>query len=140
MPKFGKASKERRAFLCKDLRMLLDTVIERYDFSIIESFRDKETQERYYNSGTSKAHFGESAHNYNPSFAVDVYPYPCPKKQVKGVVQIDSDSMEWERMVNLFKAYAKELGVEIVCGIDYKSLRDAPHIEIKNWRKIVKNI
>lgn len=140
MPKFGKASLERRALLCKDLRRLLDEVIKKYDFSIIESFRDKSVQERYYNNGSSKAHFGESAHNYNPSFAVDVYPYPCPKKQVKGVIEIDSESMEWERMTNLFKVYAQEMGIEITCGIDFKSLRDAPHIEIKNWRKIVKEI
>lgn len=140
MPKFGKASLERRQMLCKDLRLLVDEVIKHYDFSIIETFRDKETQERYYRNGTTKAHFGESAHNYHPSFAVDVYPYPCPKKQVKGVIQIDSDSMEWERMTNLFKVYAQEMGIEIACGIDFKSLRDAPHIEIKNWRKIVKEI
>lgn len=140
MPSFGKASKERRALLCRDLRTLLDAVIEIYDFSIVESFRDKETQDRYYRQGSSKAKFGESAHNYNPSFAVDVYPYPCPKKQVKGVIQIDSDSMEWERMINLFKVYAKEMGIEITCGIDWKSIKDCPHIEIKNWRKIVKEI
>ena len=140
MPKFGKASLERRALLCKDLRRLLDEVIKKYDFSIIESFRDKETQERYYKNGSTKAHFGESAHNYNPSFAVDVYPYPCPKKQVKGVIQIDSDSLEWIRMTNLFKVYAAEMGIDIECGIDFKSFRDAPHIEIKNWRKKVKEI
>ena len=56
------------------------------------------------------------------------------------LTQIDSDSLEWIRMTNLFKAYAAEMGIEIACGIDFKSLRDAPHIEIKNWRKIVKEI
>lgn len=140
MPKFGKASLERREMLCKDLKALVDEVIKHYDFSIIETFRDKETQERYYINGTTKAHFGESAHNYHPSFAVDVYPYPVPKKQVKGVVEMDSDSLEWERMTNLFKAIAKEMGIEISCGIDFKSFKDKPHIEIKDWRKRVKNI
>lgn len=140
MPKFGKASLERREMLCKDLKALVDEVIKHYDFSIIETFRDKETQERYYRNGTTKAHFGESAHNYHPSFAFDVYPYPVPKKQVKGIVEIDSDSLEWERMTNLFKAIAKEMGIEISCGIDFKSIKDAPHIEIKDWRKRVKNI
>lgn len=140
MPKFGKASLERREMLCKNLKLLVDEVIKHYDFSIIETFRDKETQDRYYRNGTTKAHFGESAHNYHPSFAVDVYPYPVPKKQVKGVIELDSDSLEWQRMTNLFKAISKEMGIEISCGIDFKSFKDAPHIEIKDWRKRVKNI
>ena len=140
MPKFGKASLERREMLCKDLKLLVDEVIKHYDFSIIETFRDKETQERYYRNGTTKAHFGESAHNYHPSFAVDVYPYPVPKKQVEGIVEIDSDSLEWERMANLFKVIAKEIGIEIEWGGDWKSIKDLPHFEIKDWRKRVKNI
>lgn len=140
MPKFGKASLERRSMLCNDLKRLADKMIEKYDFSIIETFRDKATQEKYYNNGSSNAKFGESAHNYHPSYAMDVYPYPVPKKQVNGIIEIDSNSMEWERMTNLFKVYARELGIQIVCGIDFKSLRDAPHIEIKDWRERVKNI
>jgi hypothetical protein len=26
----------------------------------------------------------------------------------------------------------------VVCGIDFKSLPDAPHFELKDWRKYVK--
>lgn len=140
MPKFGKNSKEKRALLCKELRSLVDFVIKEYDFSIIESHRDKTEQERCFNIGVSKAHFGESAHNYNPSFAVDVYPYPVPKTVSKGIVNIDNDSPEWDNMINIFKKAAKELKIDIVCGIDFKTLRDAPHIEIKDWKKRVKDI
>ena len=140
MPKFGKASLERRAMLCNDLKRLVDKVIEKYDFSIIETFRDKETQEKYYRSGNSKAKFGDSAHNYHPSFAMDVYPYPVPKKQVEGVIQLDSDSLEWERMTNYFKSVASELWIEIECGIDWKSFKDKPHIQLKDWKERVKNI
>lgn len=140
MPKFGKASLERREMLCKDLKLLVDEVIKHYDFSIIETFRDKETQERYYRNGTTKAHFGESAHNYHPSFALDVYPYPVPKKQVKGIIELDSDSLEWERMINYFKVVANELGIEIECGFYWKDFKDKPHIQLKGWKERVKNI
>lgn len=140
MPSFGKASKERREMLCKDLKALVDEVIKHYDFSIIETFRDKETQERYYRNGATKAHFGESAHNYHPSFALDFAPWPCPKKQVNGVVQIDSDSPEWQIAVNIFKQTAKELNIGIICGADFKSFKDLMHIELADWKKRVKNI
>lgn len=140
MPKFGKASLQRREFLCKDLRSLVDAVIKVYDFSIIETHRDRTEQERCYNTGVSKAHFGESAHNYNPSFAMDVYPYPVPRKQINGVVQIDSNSSEWNRMGQIFKDMAENLGIELEWGGDWKKLVDKPHFQIKGWKTKVKEI
>lgn len=140
MPRFGKNSKDNREFLCKDLKRLVDEVIKYYDFSIICGHRDKTEQEHAYKIGTSKAHFGQSAHNYNPSFAVDCYPYPLPTKQVKGSILIDDNSKEWDKMIYAFKSAAKQLGIEIECGADWKKLVDKPHIEIKNWKEIVKEI
>lgn len=140
MPKFGKKSLERRAMLCKDLRALVDEVIKYYDFSIICSHRGKEEQERAFNAGNSKAHFGQSAHNYFPAFSVDVYPYPVPYKQVKGVKQIDDNSPEWEKMICTFKNAAKRLGIKITCGIDFKNLVDKPHLELADWKTKVKEI
>ena len=140
MPRFGKSSKENREFLCKDLKRLVDEVIKYYDFSIICGHRDRTEQEKAYKNGTSKAHFGQSAHNYNPSFAFDFTPYPCPTKQVKGTIQIDSDSPEWQKAVCIFKNEANKQGIEITCGADFKTLKDLMHIEIKNWRTRIKNI
>lgn len=140
MPNFGKRSKELRQYLCKDLRILADEVIKFYDYSIIETIRSKEEQEKAYLFGNSKAHFGESAHNYNPSFAMDVVPYPIPVKQKNGVVIWDDNSPEWKKMTDTFKAIAREMGIEITCGIDFKSFKDSPHIEIADWKKRVKEI
>lgn len=140
MPKFGTKSLERRELLCKDLKRLVDEVIKVYDVSIVESHRTKEEQEHAYKMGNSKAHFGESAHNYLPSFAVDLYPYPVPQKNVKGTIQIDSDSKVWNDMVAIVKKSASKLGIEITCGAEFKTLRDMPHFEIKHWKEIVKEI
>lgn len=140
MPKFGKTSKERRMFLCNDLKKLVDEVIKEYDFSIIETHRSKDDQDRAWSYGYSNAKFGESAHNYNPSFAVDVYPYPAPKTKIDGATKLDDNSPEWENMINVFKTKAKELGIKITCGIDFKSIVDKPHIEITNWKQRVKEI
>lgn len=140
MPKFGKRSSELREYLCKDLKRLVDEVIKEYDFSIVETFRWKDAQETAYNLGNSKAHFGQSAHNFHPCFAFDAYPWPCPRRQIKGIIVLDDDSPEWDKMVNAFKSKAKELGISITCGIDFKSLRDAPHVEITDWKKTVEGI
>jgi len=140
MPKFGKKSLERRAMLCKDLRALVDEVIKYYDFSIVCSHRGQEEQERAFNAGNSKAHFGQSAHNFFPSFAVDIYPYPTPYVQKKGVLYLDDNSPEWNKMVCTFKNTAKMMGIDIVCGADFKTLKDFPHIEIADWKTRVKEI
>lgn len=140
MPKFGKKSLELREYLCKDLKRLVDETIKVYDFSIVDTFRGKEEQERAFLAKASKAHFGESAHNYHPCFALDAYPYPCPRKQEKGYIVIDDDSPEWKKMTDAFKKAAKKLGIKITCGIDFKSFRDAPHIEVKDWKQRVKEI
>lgn len=142
MPRFGKKSLEKREYLCKDLKRLVDEVIKYYDFSIICSHRDRTEQEAAYNTGASKAHFGQSAHNYNPSFAVDVYPYPIPmtRKTPTSAILIDDHSPEWDKMIFAFKSAAKQLGIEIECGIDWQKLVDKPHIEIKGWKDKVKEI
>lgn len=140
MPNFGRRSKELRQYLCLDLRLLVDEVIKHYDFSIVETYREKSEQEKAYYAKRSKAHFGQSAHNYHPAFAVDVYPYPVPQKDVNGVIVIDDNSPRWAEMINLFKAIAQEMGIDIVCGIDFKSFRDAPHIEIADWKQRVRSI
>lgn len=140
MPRFGKTSKEKRELLCNDLKRLVDEVIKEYDFSIVETHRGKAEQERAFNLGFSKAHFMQSAHNPCPAYAVDVYPYPTPKVQHNGIIELDSNSAEWEKMINVFKRKANELGIKITCGIDFKSIKDSPHIEITNWKERVKKI
>lgn len=140
MPYFGKQSKEKREMLCKQLRLLVDEVIKEYDFSIVCSVRGYDEQTKAYNNGKSNAKFLQSAHNYCPAFAVDVYPYPRPLKEVNGKIELDSDSKEWDKMIEIFKTKAKKLGIKITCGIDFKSIVDKPHIEISDWKEIVKEI
>lgn len=139
MPRFGKKSKELREFLCKDLKRLVDETIKIYDFSIVDTFRGKEDQEYAFTIKASKAHFGESAHNYHPAFAFDFTPYPCPRKQDKGYIVMDSDSPEWDKAISAFKKVAKKLKVGITCGADW-TFKDKMHIEIKDWKTRIKEI
>lgn len=129
MYSWGNTSETIRKELCPELQKLVDLMLSRSDFdmSIICGYRDKLGQDTAYNTGKSKAKFGESAHNYYPARAVDII--PC------GPIDWDIRNPRWRKMTDNAKECAQILGIEIVCGIDFKSFCDAPHIEMKNWRK-----
>lgn len=128
MFKWGKTSQKIRQELCPDLQRLVDLMLAKseFDMSLICGFRDKIAQDFAYNNGTSNARFGESAHNYFPSRAVDII--PCSP------IDWDSKNHRWMKMVENAKECASALGIEIICGADFKKLKDYPHIEIKGWK------
>lgn len=76
MPKFGTASLASREKLHPILRQVVDAAIEVIDFRILDSTRGRADQERAFATGKSKARFGQSAHNYVPAIAVDLFPAP----------------------------------------------------------------
>ena len=76
MPSFGSKSRERLETCHPDLQTLFNAVIEVVDCSVTCGYRNKEDQEKAFDSGNSKVHFPDGKHNSNPSTAVDVYPYP----------------------------------------------------------------
>ena len=61
-----------------DLQILFNEVIKHFDCSILESYRSIERQQMLYRKGHSKLDGvkRKSKHNYIPSMAVDVVPYP----------------------------------------------------------------
>ena len=78
------------------------------DFSVIESFRDKDTQNRYHQQGKSKLPWPHGKHNKNPSDAVDLVPY------ING--KISWDSRHCTFLAGVILAAAKCIGVEIRWG------------------------
>jgi peptidoglycan L-alanyl-D-glutamate endopeptidase CwlK len=95
-------------------------------FQVNESRRGRKDQETAFLKGNSKAHYGQSAHNWTPSIAVDVYPLPIQFKNLKPY-----------RALNAVVApTAKRLGIPIrwlgpVMG-------DYPHYELHPWRSYAK--
>jgi len=53
------------------------------DFSIIESYREKKLQDKYYRLGKSRVQWPNSKHNRRPSSAVDVAPFINGKSSYK---------------------------------------------------------
>lgn len=129
--KFGAASKKEYKQLHPLLQKLCDEVIKTYDIKILDSSRNKDQQEYAFRKGTSKVHFGDSAHNWTPAVAMDVIPM---------------DMKNWDdipafiRMGKHIVATAKRLGIPIRWLGDpnrdgnTKDGWDYPHFELTPWR------
>src|SRR6185369_7204924 len=58
-------------------------VIRTFDCTVLEGYRNEEDQEKAFNAGNTKLHWPNGKHNRQPSFAVDVSPYPVDWKDTK---------------------------------------------------------
>jgi len=122
---FGKKSLERLEKCDIRIQNLCKRMLERSDFdmTITCGYRGKEEQEQAFNEGKSKAHFGQSKHNFMPSKAVDICPYP---------INWNTDDIRWHKMVALAYDVAREQGIKIRCGAFFSGLKDFPHIELED--------
>lgn len=92
------------------------------DFSVICGHRGKEAQEAAFKAGHSKAKWGQSSHNEQPSKAVDIVPYP-----------IDWHDLErFKSLARYLKQVAKDEGVKLYWGGDWKNFKDYPHYSLTN--------
>ena len=129
MPSFGKKSQERLNTCDPRLVELFETVIEDFDCSVLEGYREKEAQNRAFDEGKSKLKFPEGNHNRYPSLAVDVAPYPIDWK--------DRDRFHY--FAGFVKGIASQLGLDIRWGGDWDSdtqtrdnnFDDLPHFEVR---------
>lgn len=107
-------------------------------FSILDSLRGKAAQELAFKRKASKAHFGQSAHNYDPPVAYDFVPWKHPSL-------VDWDQAEkWHPVIATHQRIAKEMGISIRSLGDpnrdgkFDDGWDFPHIELHPWREAVK--
>ena len=88
------------------------------DFVVIEGLRTIEKQREYVASGASKT----LNSRHLTGHAVDLMAY------VGGVGRWDWPL--YYKLADAMKAAAKQLGVAIVCGADWKNFPDGPHFEL----------
>ena len=111
-----------------DLQKILVEVLKVMDISILCAYRDKIDQDTAFAQGKSKLKFPHSKHNKNPSFAVDICPYPIDWNNHKA----------FYFMAGVFKAKAESLGIKVRWGGDWNndnnfqndSFLDLPHFEL----------
>ncbi len=105
-----------------------------FDFSLIEGYRSDEKQNAEFESGNSKARAGESAHNYFPSFGIDLIPYPSGYKDGQAMLLLAGHII----------GTAERLGYAVTNGSDWDrdgmvidtNFQDFWHFELTNWREM----
>lgn len=127
MPSFSKTSLERLNTCHEDIIKVCTELIKQYDFSVLCGHRSKEEQDNAFEQGNSKVRFPNSKHNTTPAKAIDIVPYP-----------INWDNLErfkemWIRFDTIAKVLKNEGKISsiFVWGGNWASLKDYPHIEIK---------
>lgn len=99
--------------------------ISAYDFMVVEGLRTKETQAEYVKKGASKTM--DSYHlkqNSGYGHAVDLAPLE------NGAIDWNDTKGQFGAVAKAMKQAAKELGVSIEYGGDWKSFVDKPHYQI----------
>lgn len=91
-------------------------------FHVVEAGRGATLQESYFNGHASKAHYGESAHNFNAAidtFFQDHGRYVVDASRYQGLVSImsPSDNVKWY-------------------GEPDAQFKETPHFEVANWREL----
>jgi peptidoglycan L-alanyl-D-glutamate endopeptidase CwlK len=130
MPKFSKRSLDTLAKAHPDLQRVANEAIKHFDFTVIESYRGKEAQNKAHALGNSKAKFGQSPHNFKPSLAIDIVPYPLDWNNLKA----------FDVMGAAFLDAARKCGIEITWGKNFTTLKDYPHFELRDWRNRAKGV
>jgi peptidoglycan L-alanyl-D-glutamate endopeptidase CwlK len=118
------------------LQKLMNAAREKTAFTILDSQRGRAAQELAFRQKRSKAHFGQSAHNWAPAIALDVAPLPVNWKNIKPFADL----------AKIVLPLAKEMGIPIRWGGDWnmngktadERFIDMPHYELHPWRKFAK--
>lgn len=99
-----------------------------FPIQVNDARRGRAEQEKAFAHGNSRAHFGQSAHNYTPAIALDIYPLPVNFNKLQ----------PFRDMGIKVKVTAKKLGIPIAWGGDWKSIKDFPHFELTPWTSYAK--
>jgi peptidoglycan L-alanyl-D-glutamate endopeptidase CwlK len=135
MAKFGNLSLKRLLTCDEKIQKIMNEAIKYYDFSILYGHRTTKEQFELFRQGrdlvggewvkTGKTvtnldgKFKLSEHNYLPSRAIDIAPYP-----------IDWNDIErFKELAVIVKREAKKLDIDITWGGDWK-MRDFPHYQV----------
>ena len=110
----SKTSRQKLNTCHSDLIRLIEAVAETEKCAVICGFRGRYEQEKAYMAGKSKAKFGQSKHNLQPSLAVDVVPLPLDWNDIPA----------FERLGEKIITKAEELNIKIKWGRDFTNLKD----------------
>lgn len=125
------------------LKKLMLECIKLYDFTVADGGRDKVAQELAFKLGRTKVHYPNSAHNWKPWVALDIYPNPIDFSK-KGEPKYRKKLIELQMEIVL--PTAKKLAIPIRQGVDFNrngiltddNFVDLPHVELFPWKEFAK--
>lgn len=121
MPTFSKSSQDKLSTCHPFLQEICNELIKETDFTVLCGYRGEVDQNEAYNTGKSKAKWGQSKHNASPSKAVDIAPYPIDWNNHQG----------FKDLASKFKVIADHKNIKINWGGDFKNIVDLPHFELQ---------
>lgn len=130
MPSFGNKSLEKLNTCHPDIIKVMNEAIKHTDFTVLYGTRTVAEQQALYAQGRTKPGAivtnidgvtKKSKHNYLPSLAVDIAPWPIDWNDIK----------RFKELAVVVKKAADTVGVAIQWGGDWKTFKDWPHWEIK---------
>lgn len=114
MARFSKKSKDKLDTCDVRLQDLFQRIVEDYDCVVLEGARDPIRQIGLYNEGKSKVKHGK--HNFFPSLAIDISPYPIPKNWGEGD---HKELAKFYHFAGFVLAKANSLGILLRWGGDW---------------------
>jgi len=137
MYRLGTTSRKRLDTCCDTLQAFVLSAIATspIDFSVTAGYRCEEDQNAACLAGYSKAKFGQSPHNFDPSVAVDLVPW------VDGKLVWDDTSEHWDTLLEHLRITASALFADgminhnIENGYDRWGF-DKPHWQLRNWKDL----
>jgi hypothetical protein len=137
MPKFGTVSSKNLATCDERLQKLFNEVVRHFDCTVVEGHRSVARQQALFAQGRTAPGAivtqldgvnKKGKHNYSPSKAVDVVPYP--------VNWNDHERMTY--FAGFVKGIAAQMGLTVRWGGDWdgdtetsdENFRDLPHFEV----------
>lgn len=124
----GTKSREKLNGVHPDLVSVVEKAISitKKDFTVLEGLRSKERQAQLFAAGKSKT----MNSRHITGHAVDLGPWPLNGDfDSDGILNI-ADWDEYYPVADAMKEAAKDLGVAIVWGGDWKGFPDGPHFEL----------
>lgn len=124
---FGARSLERMKGVHPDLVKVMKAAItcSTLDFTVLEGLRTLETQKKYFAKGATRT----MNSRHLTGHAIDVAPI------IDGEIRWDWPL--YHKLADVIKKAAKEQGVKISWGGDWKSFKDGPHWELP-WKEYPK--